>query len=194
MLNIVLFGPPGAGKGTQAEKLLEKYGLIHLSTGDILRGEIAAGTELGLQAKKLMDDGSLVPDEVVIGMIDSKLNANMEANGFIFDGFPRTIAQADALDGLLMDKGTTITTMLSLEVDKEELVKRLLSRGKDSGRSDDQDENIINNRIEEYNNKTAPLKGYYDGQDKLSAIVGVGSIDEIFGSLCQAIDAHRELS
>lgn len=188
MLNLVLFGPPGAGKGTQSEKLIEKYQLIHLSTGDILRSEIKQGTSLGLEAKKLMDQGILVPDQVVISMIESKVDTNRQANGFIFDGFPRTAAQADALDKLLASKGTSIHMMLSLEVPKEELVKRLLNRGKDSGRRDDQDESIIEQRIMEYNNKTAPLKEYYSKQNKLSAIHGVGSVDEIFTALCLAIE------
>ncbi|MCB0396784.1 MAG: adenylate kinase [Flavobacteriales bacterium] len=194
MLNIVLFGPPGAGKGTQAEKLISRYGLIHLSTGDLLRGEIAAGTELGLKAKQLMDAGQLVPDEVVIGMIRSKLTANPSAKGFIFDGFPRTIAQAQALDALLEESNEGISTMLALEVDKDELVRRLLNRGKDSGRADDQDPAIIENRIQEYNNKTAPLKDYYSGQDKFTGIRGVGSIDDIFQSLCEAIDKLQTVS
>src|SRR5688572_5226754 len=142
MLNIVLFGPPGAGKGTQSAKLIEKYKLVHLSTGDILRGEIAAGTALGMEAKKLMDQGILVPDEVVIGMINTKLDKNTGAKGFIFDGFPRTAAQARALDVLLESRGTSITMMLALEVDNEELTKRILLRGKESGRADDQDEGI----------------------------------------------------
>src|SRR4029079_8016296 len=133
MLNIVLFGPPGAGKGTQSEKLIEKYKLVHLSTGDILRNEIKNGTALGLEAKKLMDQGLLVPDEVVIGMIGSRLDSNRDAKGFIFDGFPRTTAQAEELDKLLSQKGTAISMMLALEVDKEELIKRLLNRGKESG-------------------------------------------------------------
>ena len=188
MLNIVLFGPPGAGKGTQSEKLIDKYKLVHLSTGDILRSEIASGTELGLKAKKLMDAGMLVPDEVVIGMINSKLDANKNAGGFIFDGFPRTIAQADALDKLLTDKQTSINMMLALEVDKDELIKRLLNRGKDSGRADDQNTGIIDKRIEEYNNKTAPLKDYYSRQNKLKVITGIGSVDTIFQKLCEAID------
>ncbi len=191
MLNIVLFGPPGAGKGTQSEKLIEKYQLVHLSTGDILRGEIAAGTELGLEAKKLMDEGALVPDEVVIGMISSKLDQNKGVKGFIFDGFPRTTAQAEALDSLLSEKSTSITTMLALEVDTEELTKRLLLRGKDSGRADDQNEEIIRNRISEYNNKTAPLKEYYTAQGKFQSIKGVGTIDEIFADLCTKIDAIK---
>lgn len=188
MLNIVLFGPPGAGKGTQSEKLIQKYNLVHLSTGDILRGEIKEGTKLGLEAKKLMDEGVLVPDEVVIGMISSKLDHNKKANGFIFDGFPRTAAQAEALDNLLKEKNASITLMLALEVDDEELTKRLLSRGKDSGRADDQNETIIRNRIKEYNNKTAPLKDYYSKQGKFKSIKGVGSIDSIFNDLCTTIE------
>jgi adenylate kinase len=187
MLNIVLFGPPGAGKGTQSAMLVEKYMLNHLSTGDLLRGEIAAGTALGLEAKKLMDQGVLVPDEIVIGMIRSKLDQNPDAKGFIFDGFPRTVAQAEALDNLLTEKSTGITCMLALEVNEAELVKRLLHRGKDSGRSDDQDESIIANRIREYNAKTAPLANYYASQNKFKGINGIGEIDAIFASLCKAI-------
>lgn len=191
MLNLVLFGPPGAGKGTQSAKLIEKYNLVHLSTGDILRSEISAGTPLGLEAKKLMDQGVLVPDEVVIGMIRSKLENNKQARGFIFDGFPRTTAQAEALDKLLAEMGTSITMMLALEVTDEELTKRLLERGKDSGRADDQDENIIRNRIKEYNNKTAPLKDYYSRQGKFQSVYGIGEIDEIFEKLCEKIDAAK---
>ena len=188
MLNLVLFGPPGAGKGTQSELLIDNYNLVHLSTGDILRGEIAAGTALGLEAKLLMDKGDLVPDSVVIGMIKSKLENNPDAKGFIFDGFPRTTAQAEALDTLLTELNTAISSMLSLQVDDKELTKRLLLRGKDSGRADDQNENIIRNRIKEYNNKTLPLKEFYGAQNKLQEIEGIGSIDEINQKLCNAID------
>lgn len=187
MLNLVLFGPPGAGKGTQSTLLVDHYKLIHLSTGDLLRSEIAAGTELGLEAKQLMDKGALVPDAVVIGMIRSKIASNPSAGGFIFDGFPRTIPQAEALDNLLNEVGTSITAMLALEVEEEELVKRLLNRGKDSGRSDDQDVSIIRNRINEYNSKTAPVASYYNGQNKFKAVKGIGSIEEIFQSLCNAL-------
>jgi adenylate kinase len=192
MLNIVLFGPPGAGKGTQSEKLIEKFQLIHLSTGDLLRSEIAQQTELGMQAKLLMDKGELVPDAVVIGMIRSKLEHNQQAKGFIFDGFPRTAAQAEALDNLLSEKNTSINCMLALEVDNEELTKRLLLRGKDSGRADDQNEEIIRNRIKEYNNKTAPLKDFYSAQNKFHAVNGIGGIDEIFSALCAEIGAVHQ--
>jgi adenylate kinase len=188
MLNIVLFGPPGAGKGTQSEKLIAAYHLIHLSTGDLLRSEIAVGTELGLEAKKLMDAGILVPDEVVIGMIRSKLDQNKNANGFIFDGFPRTTAQAEALDKLLKEKNSSITMMLALEVNDEELTKRLLLRGQESGRPDDKNEEIIRKRIQEYNNKTAPLRDYYAAQNKYKSVYGIGTIDEIFDALCAAIN------
>lgn len=187
MLNLVLFGPPGAGKGTQSENLINKYGLVHLSTGDILRSEIARGTALGKKAKEVMDKGELVSDEIVIGMIESKLDENMNAKGFIFDGFPRTTAQAVALDDLLQKKGTGISGMLALEVDDEELTKRLLLRGKDSGRPDDRDETVIRHRIEEYNNKTLPLKKYYHEQGKFHSINGIGTIDEIFKSLVERI-------
>ena len=188
MLNLVLFGPPGAGKGTQSNLLIDKYNLVHLSTGDILREEIAAGTTLGLEAKTLMDRGDLVPDKVVIGMISSKLNNNPSANGFIFDGFPRTTAQATALDNLLAEKGTPISRILSLKVEDEELIRRLLARGKDSGRADDQNKSIIANRINEYNNKTAPLKEYYFAKNKLSEIEGKGTVEDIAEKLNDVID------
>lgn len=186
-LNIVLFGPPGAGKGTQSNFLIERYGLVHLSTGDLLRAEIKAESELGLQAKGLMDAGQLVPDAVVIGMIRNKMEANLDAKGFIFDGFPRTNAQAEALDEMLEAKSEPITAMLALEVPEEELIKRLLGRGATSGRSDDQDESVIRNRIREYETKTAPLKDFYTAQGKFKAIDGVGSLEEITGRLVEAI-------
>ncbi len=189
MLNIVLFGPPGAGKGTQAEKIIDKYRLVHLSTGDILRSELAAQTILGRETKKYMDKGELVPDSVVIGMIGSKLDENQDAKGFIFDGFPRTTAQAEALDNLLQKKGTAISMMLSLEVEKDELVRRLLGRGQASGRSDDQDESIIENRIKVYNSETAPVIEFYEKQGKYRPVKGMGTIDDIFERLGKAIDS-----
>ncbi len=191
MLNLVLFGPPGAGKGTQSENLINKYGLVHLSTGDILRSEIARGTALGLKAKEIMDKGELVSDDIVIGMIESKLDENTRAKGFIFDGFPRTAAQAVALDDLLQKKGTGISGMLALEVENEELVTRLLIRGQESGRPDDKNEDVIRHRITEYNNKTLPLKTYYSDQGKFHSIKGVGSIDEIFKALVDRITFLR---
>lgn len=189
MLNLVLFGPPGAGKGTQSERLIEKYQLVHLSTGDILRAEIAANTALGQEAKKKMDKGEFVPDEVVISMIGSKLELNKQANGFIFDGFPRTTKQAKALDVLMTEKGLSIDIMLALEVERDELVKRLLSRGKVSGRADDQSAEVIEKRIAIYNSDTAPVIDYYESQGKFRAIEGLGSIDQIFDRLCSTIDA-----
>ena len=188
MLNIVLFGPPGAGKGTQSEKLIQTFRLIHLSTGDILRKEVKDETPLGVEAKKLMDQGLLVPDDVVIGMIERRIDDAPNSNGFIFDGFPRTTAQAEALDKMLEKKGTKIAMMLALEVADEELIKRLLLRGKDSGRPDDQNEEVISRRIREYNNKTAPLKEYYTAQSKFHSINGIGTIDEIFENLRRVID------
>lgn len=191
MLNIVLFGPPGAGKGTQATSLIEKYKLVHLSTGDILRGELAAKSPLGLEAKKFMDKGELVSDEVVIGMIEVKLDQNKDASGFIFDGFPRTKAQAAALGKLLEKKNTAITVMLALQVEKQELINRLLGRGKVSGRADDQDINIIENRISVYNRETSPVIDYYDALGKFKSVNGMGTIEEIFDRLCKAIDEGK---
>lgn len=188
MLNIVLFGPPGSGKGTQAAKLVEKYKLVHLSTGDIFRANIKGGTELGTLAKSYIDKGMLVPDEVTIGMLESEADKYPNAMGFIFDGFPRTIQQAEALDKYLAGRNTSISMMLSLEVDEEELRKRLLLRGKDSGRADDQDPEVIQNRINVYHRDTAPAKEYYTGQGKFHGINGVGAIEDIFQSLCAAID------
>ncbi len=187
MINIVLFGPPGAGKGTQSEKMIEAFNLVHLATGDLLRQEIAQGSELGLKAKSLIDEGKLVPDEVVIGMIEQQLKAHTSANGFIFDGFPRTEAQAEALDKLMERENTAIDAMIALQVPEEELVERLLERGKSSGRSDDSDENVIRNRIQEYEQKTATLADYYDRQGKYYPVEGVGSIEEIFDRIQQVI-------
>lgn len=189
MLNLVLFGPPGAGKGTQSQNLIAKYQLKHLSTGDMLRSEIAAQTPLGLEAKKLMDEGLLVPDKVVIGMIDNQLKAHPDAKGFIFDGFPRTVPQAEALDALLTSNGTQIDLMLALVVEEEELVSRLLLRGKTSNRADDANEDLIRKRVIEYNVKTAPVADYYKGQGKYQEVYGIGEIHAIFQSLCDKIQA-----
>jgi adenylate kinase len=188
MLNIILFGPPGSGKGTQSEKLIAEYGLKHLSTGDLLRSEISNKTPLGLEAKTLIDKGLLVPDEVVIGMISTALETNPEAKGFLFDGFPRTKAQAIALDKLLKLKNTEIKLVLALEVSEEELVKRLLNRGLTSGRSDDTNETIIRERITEYRKKTSVVAEYYDEFDKVAKIKGEGTLDEIFAQLKKEID------
>ena len=190
MLNLVLFGPPGAGKGTQSQKLIEKYGLIHLSTGDLLRGEIAQGTTLGLEADKLMKTGQLVPDAVVIGMISNKLDSNPDAKGFIFDGFPRTIAQASALDDLLKSKSENISGMIALEVPDDELERRLLLRGKDSGRPDDANPEVIRRRIKVYNDETAPVAGFYKTQNKFTGINGVGAESEIFELIVNVIGSY----
>jgi adenylate kinase len=193
MLNIVLFGPPGAGKGTQSKKLCNAYQLIHLSTGDLLRDEINHVTTLGMQAKSVMDRGELVSDEIVIAMIDAKLNANPQAKGFIFDGFPRTQAQAQALDELLEKREVPISMMVALEVNDAELLHRLLLRGKDSGRADDRDENVIRRRIFNYNNQTAPLKKYYSQQNKFHSVYGMGTVENIFELLCATIDNKTQL-
>lgn len=193
MFNIILFGPPGSGKGTQSEKLIAAYGLVHLSTGDILRREIAQATELGLEAKKLMDNGQLVPDAVVVGMIKSALENNPQAKGFLFDGFPRTEAQSVSLDALLAEKNTKIGVVLALEVSNEELTKRLLNRGLTSGRSDDTNEAIIKNRIVEYQTKTTVVANYYSKFDKVLNIKGEGSVEEIFSALCSEIDKRLSI-
>jgi adenylate kinase len=191
MFNLILFGPPGSGKGTQSEKLIEKFGWIHLSTGDLLRKEIANETQLGLEAKAFMDKGQLVPDEVVIGMIGSALDANPTAKGFLFDGFPRTTAQAEALDALLISKASEITLVLALEVGEEELVARLLNRGKTSSRPDDRNEDVIRKRLLEYEQKTAAVAHHYAKFDKVAKVKGEGSIEEIFQSLREQIEARQ---
>jgi len=191
MFNLILFGPPGSGKGTQSEKLIEKYGLIHLSTGNLLREEIANKTELGMAAKSFMDKGQLVPDEVVLGMIACCLDNNVHANGFLFDGFPRTVAQSEGLDAMLEQRGSSINLVLALEVSKEELVSRLVNRGLTSGRSDD-NEDVIRARIQEYENKTAAVADHYDKAGKVVHIKGEGSVDEIFDQLCRQINSRQE--
>jgi adenylate kinase len=189
MLNLVLFGPPGAGKGTQSQNLIERYGLRHISTGDLLRTEITAGTELGLEAKKLMDAGVLVPDAVVIGMVENLVKADLNGNGFIFDGFPRTVAQAEALDEMLGRYNTSINVMVALLVDHETLVERLLNRGLTSGRPDDQNRELIERRVTEYTEKTAPVASFYANSGRFQEIPGMGAIDDIFANLCAKIDA-----
>lgn len=192
MFNLILFGPPGSGKGTQSEKLIAKYGLKHLSTGDLLRYEISRQTPLGKEAQNFMDKGQLVPDEVVIGMISSALDENPDAKGFLFDGFPRTPAQAKALDKLLKLKKAPIAAMLALDVSEEELVKRLLKRGETSGRSDDTNETVIRARIVEYHTKTAIVADYYKQFDKVVMIKGEGTVDNIFERLCTEIDKRAK--
>lgn len=189
MLNLVLFGPPGAGKGTQSDILIEYFKLIHISTGDILRSQIAAQTEMGIEAKRYMDKGFLVPDRIVIGMIRSLLMENVDANGYIFDGFPRTVDQALAFDVLMDELGTPISGMLSLKVEKQELINRLLTRGLTSGRADDQDISIIENRIHQYNEKTLPLINYYSAQNKYYEIDGMGTIEEIAQRLINTVSS-----
>lgn len=188
MFNLILFGPPGSGKGTQSDRLVSKYGLIHLSTGNLLREEIAQKTPLGLKAKRFIDKGQLVPDEVVIGMVDSYFDKHKDAAGFLFDGFPRTVAQASALDNLMERKNTNIASVLALEVGEDELVKRLLNRGKTSGRSDDSDEEVIRKRFAVYNNETTPVAEHYRKRGKFQPVKGEGSVEEIFESICEAID------
>lgn len=188
MINIVLFGKPGAGKGTQAEFLKEKYNLTHLSTGDIFRFNIKNDTDLGKLAKTYMDKGDLVPDEVTIKMLESEVDKNPTCAGFLFDGFPRTLAQAQALDAFLESKGQNITATVALEADDNILVARLLERGKTSGRPDDQDEGKIRNRYDEYNQKTAPLMDYYKGQGKFHSVDGIGTIAEVTERLTSIFD------
>ncbi len=188
MTNLVLFGPPGSGKGTQAAKLIDKYNLVHVSTGDLFRYEMGNNTPLGLKAKAYMAEGRLVPDEVTIGMLRNKVEAHPEANGFIFDGFPRTIPQAEALDALLTGMDTGIAGLIALEVDDEEIVGRILNRGTTSGRPDDNDESVIRKRIQVYKDETTPVYSYYDQSGKSHSIPGVGTVEDIFDRLCQLID------
>lgn len=189
MINLILFGPPGSGKGTQAEKLAEKYELLHISTGDLFRYEMGNDTELGKKAKSYISQGELVPDAVTVGMLRNKVEANPDAKGYIFDGFPRTIPQAEALDALLTEKNTAISRLIALEVEEEEIVNRILNRGKTSGRSDDNDESIIRNRIEVYEQETAPVFDFYDQKGKSVKVNGMGSIEEIFDRLCEQVEA-----
>lgn len=188
MLNIILFGPPGSGKGTQSEKIIEKYDLIHISTGDLFRKHIGEGTELGKLAQEYIVDGNLVPDELVIKMVEAKIAAHSNAHGFIFDGFPRTVAQAFALDNMLEKRKMPIKAMLALKVDDEELRTRIRLRGKTSGRPDDQSDERINNRIRVYKSETLPVAKYYSKQSKYYEINGIGRIEEIFNDICMTID------
>ena len=190
MFNLILFGPPGSGKGTQSENIIESFGLEHLSTGNLLRTEIANQTELGMEAKRLMDAGQLVPDAVVIGMVGNFMDARTDAKGFLFDGFPRTTAQCIALDTLLKEKNNQINLVLALEVSEEELVKRLLGRGLTSGRSDDTNENIIRARIKEYHDKTTAVAIYYAQFNKVVGITGEGTVESIYADLKKEIDAR----
>ncbi|MBE9576516.1 MULTISPECIES: adenylate kinase [Flavobacterium] len=191
MINIVLFGKPGAGKGTQADFLKHKYNLVHLSTGDIFRFNMKNDTELGKLAKSYIDNGDLVPDEVTINMLQDEVEKNPQAKGFLFDGFPRTIAQAEALDKFLAGKNQEITATVALEANDEILVQRLLERGKTSGRADDQDEEKIRNRYQEYNEKTAPLMDYYKAQHKFYAVDGIGTIEEVTERLSLVLDTFQ---
>lgn len=189
MLNLVLFGPPGAGKGTQSAKLVERYNLTHLSTGDIFRSHMKENTPLGILAKSYIDKGALVPDQVTIDMLRDALDQNLDAKGFIFDGFPRTVPQAQALDSLLAEKQSEVSLMVALSVPEEELTRRLLERGKDSGRSDDTNPEIIRNRIVVYNEQTAVAANFYQQQNKFVKVEGVGEIESIFHTVCTQIDA-----
>ncbi len=192
MINLIIFGPPGSGKGTQAAKLVEKYGFLHVSTGDLFRSEIGNQTPLGLKAKSYMDKGSLVPDEVTIEMLQNKVKQNPDVRGIIFDGFPRTIAQAEALDELMNKLGHPVSALIALEVTDDEIIKRILGRGKDSGRSDDNDVSIIRKRIDVYNSSTAPVFDYYDKAKKAHYIAGNGVIEDIFNRICYVIDSLHE--
>jgi adenylate kinase len=189
MLNLILYGPPGAGKGTQSKKILAKYQLVHLSTGDLLHREVMAKTELGLQAKDLMMAGKLVPDEIVIGMIANKLKENSQAKGFVFDGYPRNLKQAQALDKLFTTNQLSINKVIALEVEEAELVKRILQRGKELGRFDDQNELLIRNRVKLYFAETNPVVDYYKQQKKYHKLSGLGDVEDIFANINKIIDA-----
>ena len=189
MLNLILFGPPGSGKGTQAAKLIDKYNLFHISTGDMFRFELSNNTELGQLARSYMEKGQLVPDSVTISMLQKRVEDNPDVEGFIFDGFPRTTTQAQALDAFLAERGESITGLIELAVNEDEIVKRILLRGVSSGRADDNDENIIRNRFIVYRNETTPVGEHYTALGKAQKIEGVGTIDDIFGKLCTTIDA-----
>ena len=185
MLNLILFGPPGSGKGTQAKRLAEKYDLVHISTGDMFRAEIKAETALGREAKRYIDAGQLVPDTVTLGMFRSRIEAERGgAAGFIYDGFPRTVAQAQALDHLLAGYDAEVKALIALDVDEDEITRRLLERGKVSRRIDDQDEATIRKRFQVYSEQTAPVYAYYEGHGKASRVMGVGEVDEIFMGPC----------
>lgn len=188
MINLILFGPPGSGKGTQATKLADKYKLVHISTGDLFRYELSNETELGVLAKSFMDQGQLVPDEVTINMLKAKMERHPEANGFIFDGFPRNIPQAEALLALLKELNTSLTAMILLEVDEEEIVSRIKSRGLTSGRSDDNDESIIRKRFDIFKNETQPVYEFFEKFGLAGSINGVGEVEEIFAALMARID------
>ncbi len=190
MVNFLIFGPPGSGKGTQSIQLGKKFNFIHLSTGDMLRDETDAGSELGKRVESLMKNGELVPDTVVIEMISNRIDQNRDCAGFLFDGFPRTADQAVALDNMLISKGAAVNKMLVLEVDHDELVQRLLSRAEVSGRADDQDRDIIENRISVYKEKTEPVVNYYSEKDKYISVDGMGLISEIFDRLSNVITAN----
>lgn len=189
MINIILFGPPGSGKGTQAKKLVDKYNLLHISTGDLFRYEMGNDTPLGKEAKSYIEKGALVPDSVTVGMLKNKVDANPDVAGYIFDGFPRTIAQAESLNALLEEKGQTISRLLALKVEDEEIIKRILERGKTSGRSDDNDRSIIQNRIDVYNQETSPVFDFYAQFNKSISIEGMGDIETIFDRLDREVSS-----
>ncbi len=190
MLNLVLFGPPGAGKGTQSAKLIDKYNLVHISTGDLFRGHIANDTELGKRVKQILADGLLVPDSITIEMLEEEVQKNPQAEGFIFDGFPRTVPQAEALDAFLAGKGEQISGVVQLDVNEEEIKNRIAERQKISGRADDDAEKLLK-RIDEYFSKTIHVLPYYEAQGKVAKVNGIGAIEEIFDNICTAIDAVK---